>query len=328
MRTKIALILAAAVALHGCGGGGGGDDGPAAPELTRITEANAQKSVGTAYRAGASLYDASYLSSDLAEQIATLKSVTGKRLSLVAFSTQRLTDLIRLAPVAKSDPASPIAMKETVHDTRACSGGGTMAVVADLRNPDRVSNGDRITGTFTNCVESGMRFDGRMTIDELTLDNRIAARFGFESLSIADGAQTGRIDGSFRLAMPATIDYATFAAIDLTQVSLRIAENGRTATLQNVNSHAEIRFMTDEFRYTLQGRVADSADGVSVDVSTETSFKGDASGLDEGAMRITGASSSSARAVVSSPDRFTIQLDADGNGTFEKTFDEVPVSAL
>ncbi len=45
-------------------------------------------------------------------------------------------------------------------------------------------------------------------------------------------------------------------------------------------------------------------------------------------MRITGAASSNARAVVSSPDHLTVELDADGNGVFEKTFPEVDVSTL
>jgi len=326
MRTKIALILAAAVALHGCGGGGGGDDGPAAPELTRITEANAQKSVGTVYRAAASLYEASYVSSDLAAGLAAPKSTGAKRESLVAFSVQRLSDFTSRLP-AITDSGAGLATKATQSETVPCS-TGSVDLVAEVQLPDRISSGDRITATFNACVESGVRLDGLMKIDELSLDARTSARFAFDNFRMTDGTDTGQIDGSFRLAMPATIDSAAFVAIDLTQVSLQITENGRTATLQNVNSHAEIRFMTDEFRYTLQGRVADSADGVSVDVSTETPIAGVASRLDAGAMRIMGAASSNVRALVSSPDRFTIQLDADGNGTFEKTFDEVPVSAL
>jgi len=326
MKTKIALILASAVALHGCGGGGGGDDGPAAPDLTKITEANAQKSVGTVYHAGASLYEASFASSDVAGELAALKSTATKRASLVAFSVQRLSDFTSRLPAARQ-PTGALATKATQSETVQCS-SGAVHLTADLQQPDRISSGDRVTATFDACVDSGVRLDGVMKIDELSLDARITARFAFDGFRMTEGTDTGQIDGSFRLAMPASIDHGTFVPIDLTQVSLRITANARTATLQDVNSHAEILFMTDEFRYTLQGRVADSADGVSVDVSTEVPFAGVASRLDAGAMRITGAASSNARAVVSSPDHFTIQLDADGNGTFEKTFDEVPVSAL
>jgi len=111
-------------------------------------------------------------------------------------------------------------------------------------------------------------------------------------------------------------------------VSLRIAANGRTLTLQNVASHAEILFLTGEFRYTLQGRVADSADGISVDVDTDAPFSGTSSSLNGGTLRTVGAASSSARAVVSAPDRVTIEVDADGNGTYERSFGELPVSAL
>ncbi|MCD6681345.1 MAG: hypothetical protein LT102_11945 [Burkholderiaceae bacterium] len=325
MRTKIALILASAVALHGCGGGGG-DEGPTAPELTRITEANAQKSVGTVYRAAASLYEASHVSSDLAGGLAAPKSTGARRKGLVAFSVQRLSDFTSRLPAA-TDSGAGLATKAALSETLPCS-SGAVHVVADVQQPDRVSSGDRVTATFDACVEQGVQLDGIMKIDELSLDARTSARFAFDGFRMTDGTDTGQIDGSFRLAMPATIDSAAFVAIDLTEVSLRIAENGRTATLQNVNSRAEIRFMTDEFRYTLQGRVADSADGVSVDVSTETPFSGAASRLDAGAMRIAGAESSHALAIVSSPDHFTIRLDADGDGTFEKTFDEVPVGAL
>ncbi|HEY0877917.1 MAG TPA: hypothetical protein VGE10_05645 [Zeimonas sp.] len=325
---RILVPLAVAATLYGCGGGGGDND-PIAPDLTQITESNAQKSVGTVYRAGASLYDASYLSSDLAEDIASLKSVPGERTSLVAFSVQRLDDMTRIA-VARdaADLSNGVAKKETSSETMACSEGGTMTVTADLQDPDRISSGDRITGVFASCVESGVRIDGKMTIGDLALGDRIAALFLFEDLRITDGADAGQVDGAFHLSMPATFDHSRLVSIDLTRISLRVAANGRTATLQDVTSHAEIVFMTDEFRYTLQGRIADSGDGVSVDVTTETPFAGVGPNLLEGALRIAGAASSSARAIVSSPDHVTIEVDADGNGTYEQTLDEVHVSAL
>lgn len=327
-KKRILLPFAVAATLYGCGGGGGGGGGSAPPELSAITEANATKSVAVAYSAAAALFDSSATSAMLITPT-SLKSTARETPGAVLFSISQLRAIEgRRATGGKSDEA--FSTKAPVDETEECENGGTVRMVGNVQDQEDflLSTGDHATLTFSHCEIEGLTIDGRVAMSDVVVGAMTSARFDFSGVSFSVGGETAGLDGGFRLSMPTDADDSAPITVTLRDVSLRSTVNGQTLTLSGVAADTTFDVASGSFSYTMSGRVADSASGVSLSLATALPYAGVGDDLTAGDMTIEGAKSSRARAVVSGPNQLTISVDADGDGNFEKQFDPVNVSTL
>ncbi len=326
-RLLIPLVLAAT--FYGCGGGSdNGDNPPARPELSSIDEATAPKSVATAYVAGTTLFEGS--TSAAAVVGMTSKSAAERSPGLVEFSIDRLRAL-RAPRASSAGNKGSISTKAPIDEQESCVNGGTARIVGDIADQTDflLSTGDHATITFSHCEIDGVTIDGQLILSEIVVAENTSSRFEFRKVQLGYQGDRSNIDGSFHLSIPTDYDESKPIPVALRDVSLQASSNGRTVTLSNVASDTTIDFNSGSFSYSMAGGVADSASGVSVTLTT-TTLEGDyfADTLNAGEMTVEGAKSSRARAKVSAPNELVIEVDADGDGNFEKTLDPIAVSEL
>lgn len=249
---------------------------------------------------------------------------------MVLFSIRQLRAIDgRGAAWEKSEEA--FATKAPIDHSEACDNpGGTVRMVGNVQDQEDflLSTGDHATFTFSNCEIEGLTIHGQIALSDIVVGAMTSARFEFRDVSLSAAGETAGLDGGFRLSMPTNADDSAPIPVTLRDVSLRSTVNGRTLTLSGVSADTIFDIGSGDFSYAMTGRVADSASGVSVSLTTATPYSGVGDTLTAGDMTIEGARSSRARAIVSGPNQLTISVDADGDGNFEEQFDPISVSTL
>jgi hypothetical protein len=123
--------------------------------------------------------------------------------------------------------------------TESCSGGGTIAINGTMKNENLPSNGDSLTFTTTNCVESGMLLNGAFTLTfsgitglafntapwGATLDAR------FDAFRVTMGSDTVAATGDMKIALAQTS--ATASSVSITGKSFQATETKAGVTVSN-----------------------------------------------------------------------------------------------
>ena len=167
MKTRTLLLtVGSALILSACGGGGGGGGStgnggavgttpsnpntplPPVSTLSTITAANAVAVASNAYAATASISDSSSLTDVL----------TG--VSIQPVNNGLVPTVFKLVRHAFDGPN----LLTGVVQTKGCTSGGTIAIDANLKNPEMLGNGDVMTMTATNCVENGATLNGTLKV--------------------------------------------------------------------------------------------------------------------------------------------------------------------
>jgi hypothetical protein len=249
-RHTLYLAIASTLVLSACGGGGGATGGGGSPppvqtsNLTPIVATNSNKAAAVGFTANALIGD----SSSSITGVLTGVSIGGAGISAVA-------PVINLVKRSFGQGGAPLLTGVTV--SQACTGGGTLTIDANMRNPQTFSNGDTMAVTAQNCVEDGNNLNGRLTIafSNITGDLTHSAIGGatmdttFTGFSIAGGGETATVNGDMKIVYASTSSTsnsstiagkslqtveqkggATVASLTLADYSVTGSTNGTTTT--------------------------------------------------------------------------------------------------
>ena len=322
MKTTHSLAAVGCVlVLSACGGGGGSGGGATTPPptstLSTITAADAPKAASNGYAAG---YMISQSSSSLTD-VVTGVSVAPPGVGAVA-------PVLGLVKQAYGRQGANLLTGVTVSES--CSGGGTVTIDATLRSQNTLSNGDTLTMTAQNCVESGTTMNGALSITvsgvsgdvinstsgAVTLDAR------FNNFKVGSGSTTNTLNGDMKIGFTAAS--ATDATVAISGASLLATEQRSGATVAT---------------FTLTAySVAASVHGSTVSSAANFSVSGNANGLGQfaytvknlqpfvgttagvptsGSLIVNGAGSSVTATVV--PNGVRVDYSAKGDGVVTQT---------
>ena len=325
MRFSLTSIAASTI-LVACGGGGGGGDSPGAPPapsiaaLATITPANYVAVAQESLSSNAFLLDATSL---------VVGAQVSDSSSLIRFGQSQLSKT-----PGRIANASVQAVGATQTFTEQCAGGGTLTVVENDRNGNQQADaGDSVVLTANNCSFDGEVLNGELSVilNSTTgnLDGypyTLSGTLSYKNLTaqssttrvVANGSMTMNIDarGDFNQSVALAIDSfavsSTYAGVTSSQTltkydtSLKVSPVGSGAT------------WTSSVRGTLTSSTIDSK---AVSIDTPVAFVRSSSQAypASGQAIILGAAGSKVRVTATSATNVTIDLDADGNGTYETT---------
>jgi len=226
--TTLALALGSALMLAGCGGGGDSAT-PVSPApvstLSTITSGNANNVASNAYDATTLIGD----SSSSFTGMLTGVSISGRGVGVVA-------PVLKLIKHAGSAPQLLTGVAMSLN----CSGGGTVAIDATMRNQQTLSNGDTMNVSAQNCVEDGDIVNGKVSVafSNVTGDMLNTSTFGatldlrFTNLSIASGGEAVSVNGDMKVAINQT--NAISNSLSISGQSLQATEQRSGSTVATV----------------------------------------------------------------------------------------------
>ena len=317
--------------LAGCGSGSGGGAGSAS--AVGITQQNSPQAAGASYQAANSAESSSTAGSSTFISVVTTD--TTKKPSLAQFAQRQIVRLDGLDYFSGGAVASSVSASETVPcDTPVSSGaaGSTSIKVNDADGSGTLTSGDSFDATFNNCyiAADGQTINGgfSMSVVNIIGDPQIAntawtvkANFTLSSLSIADSTGTEAVNGGFTFS--ANTSNGIDESVTLSGASLSVQQSGEpTISLDNFSLSGSDNKNTAAYTFYGSGRVTDSSLNGYVDfqISASTPLRGIGSlDPDSGTMTITGAGNSSVKVTAIDATTAQLQVDADGDGTFEYT---------
>lgn len=333
MNVKLVIAAAAAAFLAACGGGGGGADGggsPVAPAAVQITTANAKP---VAAHATGTVLDGTATENAtgvVGVQVTTTDSGAGvPQPVLLARSA--------LALVQQSGPL-PVVAGVQVDQTSACMNGqGSVRISGNVAGDTGLVPGDTVTISAANCLTD---VDGQSAVMNGQVSLSVISGFLPESslppfsvkltlkatnLSINAGGITMTTHGDMTLGWQEASATSARLEVSGTALTSSMTANGSTRTTTLRDYLQVIDMAGSSFTATLSATVETNstllgAEGGSYAVSTPTALQwstGD-DGPTAGVLRVAGAGGSQLRLTFSGA-AATLEVDADGNGSFESS---------
>jgi len=297
--------------------GGGGTTVPTA--LVALSPTNAQDAAAGATLTG--LETSNNLSTQV-DGASALSTTIPQRLP----QTHVLGRIIRqqidqLTQHLQTSPAVPVAAALTPHN---CDKGGKV---------DVASNGpNSVTETFAACSPAAdVTIDGTITIDNVSVDPGVSFN-GSAALDLVI-KQTGFPDVSVtgsNVSLLETIN-VNVVAFTLSGPELLIATTGNTERLGNFNLTSSFDTNAGTETDDISFGYASTKLGGAVNVSTDTPFVTDLSMNRQfphtGVLSLSGTGGSKIRVTINGDEtlatpQLKIEVDADGNGTFETSVDK------
>ena len=314
---KLSVLLSMVSLVAACGGGGGGGSSSSAapPPVTSaavaITAANAATAAGAIDN---SLVFATGAGTQAARApTAAVVTVTGNQFNIAEFSNTVFQTIESLR-----GQLTPTAIGAIITKSSACSGGGSIDVALDdIDNNGVLSTGDTLTLLYNNCTVSGITVSGGLSISGFTSVKPSTAAFtttgriSFNSFAYSDGTTTGTINGTIDFSV-STSD-GNIVNSTISNGSLSVAKPGATLTLSGYSINQTKNGSTGAYTLSASGTVTSSALGGTVTFTTTTPYQGTGTANpSSGAIKITGAGSSSV--TLTALDSTNIRLDVDANG--------------
>lgn len=318
-------VIAASTILVACGGGGGGSAGtPPAPSTATqatITPANYVAVAQEALSSNSFLLEATSL-------------VVGAQVSdsstLIRFGQSQLSKT-----PGRIANASVQAVGATQTFTEQCAGGGTLTVVEnDLNGNQQADAGDSVALTANNCSFDGQVLNGQLSVTLISAAGNfesgypytLSGTLSFNNLTAQSSTTRVAANGSMTMNIDARsdVDQSLALAIDSFAISRTYAGVTSSQTLTKYDTSLKVSpagsgaNWTSSFRGTLASSVIDSK---AVSIDTPVAFVRSSSQTypASGQATILGAAGSKVRVTATSATDLTIDLDADGNGTYETT---------
>lgn len=319
-------VAPALVLLTACGGGGGGDGagggaGEDAAPLLALTEANA--------KAGA--YSAIINLNNPGPEGGAQVVIAGTKAQpadagKLGPATQLVLSLARLAAGAKRGGSTKVAVDDSV----ACAGGGTVRAEGEMAAPPELSTGDRLTLVTANCkpdVNSRELVNGRVTVAVHALGAAATdISFEYDRFSIGSGDFSIDMTGDTRLRTSGR------SSMQLTGTRLSLsATQGADTTLLRWHDYRLATEAIDGAKHRSLAARVETLDPrlgtgwVGYTLSTPSPVLDD---LVDGALRLQGQQGSALLVQFSDDGKVTLQLDADGNGSYERTSTYTTVQQL
>jgi hypothetical protein len=322
MKSSLSILVSATALATLAACGGSGDDSPSQPQGSKvtITSANQSQVVRASVNAG--------LSVSLAQG-----SVGGVSPAGVTDRAHALSGVLQRAMSAARASRKGIASASahpatSVSDTQPCGVSGTVTIVLDDRdNNQALSNGDAVSASFAQCKDSATTtINGAIaiTLTSTPTDTQFSASANFQSVVVTDNDVTSTISG---IVAVAENDMPT-----VTETTLSVGNGGLTASTASTSYDDSVSFAsgfvikTDEssaggVSVTLSGTMTAQSLAGSITISTPQPIVEGAGDPypSSGQVIITGASGSTVRATVLDDTQVRLELDANGDGTYEST---------
>lgn len=319
-----ALALVSTLMLAACGGGGGGGSGapapaPAGPQAVAITETNAKP-------VAASALDATQNTSATGGGALPVGVQVDASAPTVL---QLITQSVRSAAGSYAVAALPAAV--AINQTVSCTYSGTVTISGNVASSSGLSAGDTLTLAMNNCSDSpGTSLSGQlsMTVQSGSLTSvpfHIVIRTTATNLTVVAGGTTVVANGSVTLDWTGSATSETLVASGDAMTSRQTVSGvSHTTTMRNFKQTQTITgtTLTGSLTATIE---TDSArlggTTVSYTITTPTPLVwNEATGTaTAGVIKVVGASNSQLVLTVNADSSVTIQVDANGDGTFEKT---------
>lgn len=326
MKTGI-FAAAAAVLLGACGGGGGsgGSAAQPAPVAIQITQGNA-KPVGAHAADSVQNTGAAQGSTGLVAGVEVQGGGSGGASTLLLAGVARTLARRGTAP----------ALASGIEVTEACDGGrGSMTVSGSVADPDRLARGDSLAISASQCSIGGDTIDGSLTIsvidgqvsNPVAYPFRVALALVASNLSITTGGVASTSHGDVTLDWSATSDSVQTLLASGSSLANGTLQGGvsRSATWRHYSQ--SIHLSGTEVTSTLSADVESNSPqlgpgGGRYGVATPTALRWSTStGLPvAGVILVSGAGNSRLKATFSLGGA-TLEVDADGNGSYESVVD-------
>jgi hypothetical protein len=330
--------LMGAVGLMGCGGGGDSSSGVSTPAAAAPTVTITATNQGTVTRAMIDGGQAFGQSQPFAAKDGTAAQSIGA--APMALRTGVLQSLVQRGLVAafgsrhSASIASATRPAATSSSTASCSVSGSITTtLSDADNSQSLSSGDALTLTFNQCQDSsddvvsgGMVFTISSVTSAAGGNVQFSGSLAFVQLSDASGTRLANIQGSVGVA--AAITSASF------QIALTVGANALTVTssapgyLDTIVYEPGMQLTvtaTDgavtQSDVTLNGSFTASSIGGRVVVATVLPLRqlGTDADPSSGQVVVTGASGTHLRVTALSATSVQLELDANGDGTYERS---------
>ncbi len=301
----MAAAAVSALTLAACGGSGGGSSieysGVTTPAA--VTSGNALALAGAAYdggNSGGSLAFVGVASGPTNDQgTGTAQAIPVARVLIDAVRTAQLSPSSGIAAGATTSGSLPAG---------TCGGSATYSGTANE------STGEvHATFRFNAWCNDGVTVSGTLTADgqiDLNTQELASLEFSFSVLTVSDGTDTFQGRGTIS---------ATFGASDVLTIDMDFA-SGDGTIYRASNLTVEATPAAGSENVTITGRVFHPLHGY-VDVTTPQPLVV-VTGEDypsSGEFVVTGATNSSARLTALSATTFQLDVDEDGDGTYETT---------
>lgn len=315
MKSTLSILVAASAlaALTACGGDSG--DGPATESKVAITSSNQSAVVRASLNGGVAASIAQgTLGGDTSS--GTLAARSALQRALGAAMTGRKGIL--------SAGVHPTAVQTS---TDQCGVSGTITTTFDDKDGNnQVTNGDVLTVTFAQCKDSPTStLNGALTV--AVTGTPSASGFDgnaqFQSLSVVTNGVTSNINGALTVH---EVDGTTLSTTSLT-VGTGGLTIGVTSSAYNDNVTFASGFVitssqmgaNQQISTTYAGTLTASSIGGAVTVATQVPLITNMSDTypNNGVIKITGSSGSTVLATVLSNTQVQLQIDANGDGTYE-----------
>jgi hypothetical protein len=322
----LSLLFSCAVVVAACGGGGGGggssssgSSGQASgPAAVSITAANATS-------VSSEVSGTNQLLLGSGEQInglptgAVVESST-KHFNLVGFSHEQIERLTTLQPQSVV-VATGVAISQDI----PCELGGSISYVFNDNDGSQLfSTGDSAFITFNNCIDSGAKFNGAISVSAVAVNGTIGvgsgqsinATLSFANFKAVEGSVTDTFNGNLTLAIT-RLDNVVFNA-NVTGTSFSIDENGHGVTLTNFALSFQDNKSTQAYSYKSSGTINSAKLNGTATFDTLISFEGTGNANpSKGQMKVTGANASNLQFTVIDSTNVQMDVDANGDGSFE-----------
>jgi hypothetical protein len=329
MSSKLrALALVSTIVLASCGGGGGGGATatvPSGPQAVAITETNAKPVSADAV---ANVRNTSATSS--ATGVPTGVQVTGTTSS---GTLQAIVAAARLATNAA--PGARVATGVVVSESHACPLGGTMTISGNVASASGSSAGDTLTISMASCQlsEGGVTevLNGQLSMTFVSgtmtaVPFHVVLGITATNLSVQAGGTTVVANGDVRLDWNAISAASETLVASGTSLTSRETAAGvtRSRTMRNYAQAVTINGTTESSTLsatieTDSTRIAASGGIYTITTPTAVVWDSLTGIVSSGAIKVVGANGSQLTLTFTGGGNATIQIDANGDGTFEKS---------
>ncbi|HUR91009.1 MAG TPA: hypothetical protein VMZ74_18140 [Ramlibacter sp.] len=319
-----AVLLVSTLVLGACGGGGGGSGtgstpiGSGGPGNVAINESNAKP-------VGANALDA-------AQNTSATVGVTGP--TGVQSSASAMVPMSQaIGAINRRTASLPVGV--AVSETDQCTLGGTVSISGNVSGASGPTAGDTLAITANNCSEpvgsSTMVTNGQMTMTFVsgtlsTLPFHVVIAVTTTNFSVQMGGITSVTSGDVRLDWTASSATSqTLVATGTTLTSREtIAGTPHTTTLRNYTQTVAINgtVIASSLNASVEtdsSKIATTPVSYTIATTTPVTFNAATRTATAGAVHVTGAASSQLLLTINADSTVTIQVDANGDGTYEKT---------
>lgn len=324
----IALTLISSLVLAACGGGGGGGPSVTAPQAVTINESSAKPVAANAL--GAVQGTSATESTNLLTGVEVQNEGGANPASLRA-----MAETARFASGSLAGRGGSMVTGVTSSETIDCPLSGSLTVSGTVSGSEGMVAGDNVTLTANNCsmnvdgVTTTMNGSMAFTVVSGSITSTLPMNVVFSmvatNFSVTAGSTTVAVNGDLRMDLRMTSTSETIVASG-TSLSNTLTEGGATYTDTLKNYTQTFTYNGSVVTGSLSATVESSSSqlgsgGGSYTVTTPTALVWNESTgtLSSGVVKVVGANGSQLVMTVNSSTSVTIQIDENGDGTFEKT---------